>query len=79
MSPEQAMGESLDELTDLFSFGVVPYYLSTGQQHFAGELTGSVLFSILRESPGGRVSLNAEIPFDAAGRIGGLYIAAVVP
>ena len=70
MSPEQAMGKSLDERTDLFSFGVVLYYLATGQQPFSGEQTGSVFFHILRDVPAGPVSLNADIPEPLADTIG---------
>ncbi len=66
MSPEQAMGKDLDERTDLFSFGVVLYSLATGQQPFAGEQTGSVLFHILRDVPEEPVTLNADIPEELA-------------
>src|SRR5580704_7766795 len=39
MSPEQVRGEKLDARSDLFSFGLVLYEMSTGQQAFSGNTT----------------------------------------
>jgi serine/threonine protein kinase len=51
MSPEQLRGESLDVRTDLFSFGLVLYEMSTGQRAFAGSTIAVVAAGILGDTP----------------------------
>jgi len=66
MSPEQVLGEQLDARTDLFSFGVVLYEMTTGYQAFPGGTAKVVHDAILKREPVPVLQLNPQLPVELA-------------
>jgi serine/threonine protein kinase len=62
MSPEQAKGIDLDARTDLFSFGLLLYEMSTGKQAFAGPTTAVIFEALLNKQPVAPTRLNPDLP-----------------
>ena len=51
MSPEQALGKSVDRRTDLFALGIVLYQLATGRHPMRGETDVATLHNIVSNQP----------------------------
>jgi TolB-like protein len=70
MSPEQARSEDIDFRSDLFSFGVVRYEMSTGKKPFTGKNSLMTLDAVLHDKPIPPGELNPKVPVELEGIIG---------
>jgi serine/threonine-protein kinase len=64
MSPEQAIGRTLDHRSDIFSLGVVLYEMLTAHLPFQGETTVEIIDKIIHAEPMPVTRLNYAVPPD---------------
>jgi len=62
MSPEQAQGREIDARSDLFSFGVVLFELTTGRLPFEGESGEAVLSKVVSLPAPALSAFRADVP-----------------
>jgi serine/threonine protein kinase len=62
MSPEQALGRSVDSRTDVFALGCLLYEAATGRRPFHGESSVDVLHAVVREKPAPVEEIAPQIP-----------------
>jgi serine/threonine-protein kinase len=64
MPPEQFTGAQVDGRADIFSLGVILYWMATGEQPFHGETMTAVSYKVVHTEPVPPRKLNPSIPED---------------
>jgi serine/threonine protein kinase/tetratricopeptide (TPR) repeat protein len=62
MSPEQIQGIDADTRSDIFSYGVVLFEMTTGKMPFRGEHEAAIMYSIVNEEPEDASKYRNDIP-----------------
>jgi serine/threonine protein kinase len=62
MAPEQLSDEGVDSRSDLFSLGVILYYMLTGYRPFQGNSTTTVCFKLVNHEPVPASALESKLP-----------------
>jgi serine/threonine protein kinase len=62
MSPEQLEGKEADSRSDIFSFGILLYEMSTGVKAFKGGSQASLIASIMKEKPRSASEIQPLVP-----------------
>ncbi|MBI2819815.1 MAG: protein kinase [Acidobacteria bacterium] len=62
MSPEQLTGAAVDARSDLFSFGVVLYWMLTGEKPFTGDTITAITYKVVHTAPLPPKQLNPALP-----------------
>jgi len=62
LSPEQALGGSIDARSDVFSLGIVVFEMLTGTNPFRGSAQDSTVLNIIQAQPPAPSSRNREVP-----------------
>ncbi len=62
MAPEQLGDEAVDSRSDLFSLGVILYYMLTGHRPFQGNSTTTVCFKLVNHEPLPVSALQSALP-----------------
>ena len=64
MSPEQVDGKDADQMSDIYSFGIILYEMLTGRLPFEGETPLSIAVQHRSDTPKDPKEFNAQIPDD---------------
>ena len=62
MSPEQVMGKTIDQRSDIFSLGVMLYEMLTGQAPFDGENVNAIMYQTLNAITPPPSTINSSVP-----------------